>query len=38
MRTVLPTFRRGTGRQAITGSVRDELAGLHREAGVRKQL
>ena len=38
LHTVLPTFRRGTGRRAIAGSVRDELAGLHREAGVRKQL
>ena len=38
LHTVLPTFRRGTGRRAIAGPVRDELAGLHREAGVRKQL
>jgi hypothetical protein len=38
LHTVLPTFRRGTGRRAIAGSARDELAGLHREAGVRKQL
>lgn len=38
LHTVLPTFRRGTGHRAIAGSVRDELAGLHREAGVRKQL
>ena len=38
LHTVLPTFRRSTGHRAIAGSVRDELAGLHREAGVRKQL
>ena len=38
LHTVLPTFRRGTGRRAIAGSLDDELAGLHREAGVRKQL
>jgi hypothetical protein len=38
LHTVLPTFRRGTGRRAIAGSVRDELEGLHRQAGVRKQL
>lgn len=38
LHTVLPTFRRGTGRKAIAGSVQDELSGLYREAGVRKQL
>ncbi len=38
LRTVLPTFRRGAGRMAIAGSADDELSGLHREAGVRKQL
>jgi hypothetical protein len=38
LHTVLPTFRRGTGRRAVAGSVHDELADLHREAGVRKQL
>jgi hypothetical protein len=36
--TVLPTLRRGTGRQAIAGTLADELDGLHKEAGVRKQL
>ena len=38
LRTVLPTLRRGTARRAIAGTPADELAGLHREAGVRKQL
>lgn len=38
LRTVLPTLRRGTGRTAIAGSVDDELADLHKEAGGRKQL
>ena len=38
LRTVLPTLRRGTARKAIAGSPADELDGLHREAGVRKQL
>jgi len=38
LRTVLPTLRRGIGRDAIAGTPADELAGLHREAGVRKQL
>lgn len=37
-RTILPTLRRGTGRQAIAGTLADELGGLHKEAGVRKQL
>jgi hypothetical protein len=38
LRTVLPTFRRGQGRQALSGSMADELAQAYREAGVRKQL
>jgi uncharacterized protein len=38
LRTVLPTLRRGAGRQAMTGTMTDELAQLHREAGVRRQL
>lgn len=38
LRTVLPTFRRGMGRQALNGSIADELAQVYREAGVRKQL
>lgn len=38
LHTVLPTLRRGTARKAIAGSAADELDGLHREAGVRKQL
>ena len=38
LRTVLPTLRRGLGRQALSGSMADELAQVYREAGVRKQL
>jgi uncharacterized protein len=38
LHTVLPTFRRGKGRKAITGTLGDELAAVHREAGVRRQL
>jgi uncharacterized protein len=38
LHTVLPTFRRGKGRKAITGTLGDELAEVYREAGVRKQL
>jgi succinate-acetate transporter protein len=38
LRTVLPTFRRGAGRQAMIGTMAEELAQLHHEAGVRKQL
>jgi uncharacterized protein len=38
LRTVLPTFRRGPGRRAISGTMADELASVHREAGARKQL
>lgn len=38
LRTILPTFRRGLGRQALSGSISDELAEAYREAGVRKQL
>ena len=37
-RTVVPTLRRGAAREAIAGTLADELAGLHTEAGVRKQL
>ncbi|HWG63235.1 MAG TPA: hypothetical protein VG253_16170, partial [Streptosporangiaceae bacterium] len=37
-RTVVPTLRRGAAREAIAGTLADELAGLHKEAGVRKQL
>lgn len=38
LRTVLPTLRRGQARQALSGSMADELAQVHHEAGVRKQL
>lgn len=38
LRTVLPTVRRGLGRKAMSGSVTDELAAVHHEAGVRKVL
>jgi hypothetical protein len=38
LHTVLPTLRRGTGRQAIAGTLAAELDGVHKEAGVRKQL
>jgi succinate-acetate transporter protein len=38
LRTVLPTFRRGAAQQAIIGTMAEELAQLHHEAGVRKQL
>lgn len=37
-RTVVPTLRRGAAREAIAGTLADELAGLHNKAGVRKQL
>jgi hypothetical protein len=37
-RPILPTLWRGSGRQAIAGTLADELHGLHKEAGVRKQL
>ena len=36
--TVLPTFRRGAGREALTENLSDELAGVHHEAGVRQKL
>jgi uncharacterized protein len=36
--TVLPTLRRREARQAMSGSVSDEVAQVHHEAGVRKQL
>jgi succinate-acetate transporter protein len=38
LHTVLPTFRRGLGRQALNGSISEELAEARHEAGVRKQL
>jgi uncharacterized protein len=38
LRTVLPTLRRGTARKAISGTPADELSGVYRVAGVRKQL
>jgi hypothetical protein len=38
LRTVLPTLRRGQGRQALSGTIADELGQIYREAGVRKQL
>ena len=38
LHTVLPTFRRGLGRQALNGSISAELAQAGHEAGVRKQL
>jgi hypothetical protein len=38
LRTVLPTFRRGQARQAMSGGIADEIGQVHREAGVRKQL
>jgi hypothetical protein len=38
LRTVLPTLRRGPGEKAIAGTMADELDGVHKEAGVRKQL
>lgn len=37
-RTVLPTGRRGTGADTMTGSAQDELSSVVHEAGVRKQL
>ena len=37
-RTVLPLGRRGSGGNALTGSVEDELRDVVHEAGVRKQL
>jgi succinate-acetate transporter protein len=37
-RTVLPTFRRRAGKDAIAGSLADEVAVVHHEAGVRQQL
>lgn len=36
--TVLPTFRRGAGRRALTGSLADEVDGVQHEAGVRTVL
>jgi hypothetical protein len=37
-RTILPVFRRGRGRESLTGNLRDQLRQLEREAGVREQL
>lgn len=37
-RTVLPLGRRGTGRDALAGDARTQLAGVAHEAGVREQL
>jgi uncharacterized protein len=36
--TLLPTLRRGAGRDVMTGDAASELATLEHEAGVRKQL
>jgi hypothetical protein len=36
--TVLPTFRRGAEREALTENLSDELAGIQHEAGVRQKL
>lgn len=36
--TVLPTLRRGPGRQALAGDLPDEIAGVQHEAGVRRKL
>jgi uncharacterized protein len=38
LRTVLPTLRRGAARQAMSGTLAEELRQVHHEAGVRKQL
>jgi succinate-acetate transporter protein len=37
-RTVLPTFRRSSGLQAMTGDLAAQVSHAHNEAGVRKQL
>ena len=37
-RTILPVFRRGRGRQSLSGNLEDQLKLLEREAGVREQL
>jgi hypothetical protein len=37
-RILLPTGRHGTGRQALDGSIVDELDAVCHEAGVREQL
>ena len=37
-RTILPTFRRGSGRQAMTGQLAEQVAHVANEAGVRKQV
>jgi uncharacterized protein len=36
--TILPTLRRGRGRQAVTAGAEAQLEGLEHEAGVRRQL
>lgn len=38
LRTVLPTLRRGKARVAVSGRPADELSGVWKEAGVRRQL
>jgi succinate-acetate transporter protein len=37
-RTILPTGRRGRGREALAGTFREEIEGLQHEPGVRQQL
>ncbi len=37
-RTILPTLRRGSGRQAMTGQLADQVDRVANEAGVRKQV
>ena len=38
LRTMLPTLRRSAARQAMSGTLTEELDQVHHEAGVRKQL
>lgn len=38
LRTLLPTLRRTAARQAMSGTLDEELRHVHHEAGVRKQL
>lgn len=37
-KTVLPTLRFGSGKRLLKGSLAEEIAGVHHEAGVRQQL
>lgn len=37
-RTILPTFRRGGSREALEGSLSEQIARARRDAGVREQL